>query len=349
MLLAADVIRNDPDLYKFNCENARLCGLDWVKGISNVNTVIPNKEEAPIEIVEKIKRPLFVQHSSAGDVFMTTRCFKGLYERYGSKLDYMTMPQFKDIIEGNPYIHKVLDYDEQRWSEYQYVINPHRERILPGHWGRNSNSILSDFYWKLLGVEPCDFYIQEYRPRNGAKITDTYQHLSGFPRKVDLEVRMDSRLAIVHTTGGAPRYRTYKFMEPVVLFLMKNGYNVVQLGGENDYLASEIIDPEFDLRGKLTFNESAWVMSHAKVAVTVDSFVSHLAGAYGVDQVCLFGSGNANVVKPKQVKGRLICLSPDYIKHCPGLGPCSGIIDCPVPCTGRHDPKTIIEALKELI
>ena len=122
-------------------------------------------------------------------------------------------------------------------------------------------------------------------------------------------------------------------------------YLTIQLGGKNDYPAGA----DVDLRGMLNFRESAWVMARADLAVTVDSFVSHLAGALGVAQVCLFGSGNANVVKPTQVGGKLVCLSPDYVLQCKGLGPCSaGVRDCPLPCTGAHDPKTIIEAIAEL-
>jgi ADP-heptose:LPS heptosyltransferase len=90
-------------------------------------------------------------------------------------------------------------------------------------------------------------------------------------------------------------------------------------------------------------------MAQACLAVTVDSFMSHLAGAMGVSQVCLFGCGNAHVVQPEQVSGRLVCLEPDYLMDCPGLGPCSGQVrDCPVPCMGVHDPAAIVDKLAEI-
>ena len=126
---------------------------------------------------------------------------------------------------------------------------------------------------------------------------------------------------------------------------IRGRYFTIQLGGKDDYPAGA----DLDLRGKLSFRESAWVMSKAKIAITVDSFISHLAGALGISQICLFGSGNHFVVRPNQVKGKLICLVPDYIRHCIGLGPCSGSVrNCPAPCTGRHDPKIILEKIKEI-
>ncbi len=148
---------------------------------------------------------------------------------------------------------------------------------------------------------------------------------------------------VVHTTGGDPHYRTYKFMADVCEGL-KERYCTVQLGGENDYPAGA----EVDARG-LTFKESAWIMNRAMLTVAVDSYITHLAGALGVSQVALFGSGNAVVVRPNQVRGMLICRSPDYATHCKGLGPCSANVrDCPVTCTGLHDPKDILADIKEV-
>jgi hypothetical protein len=47
--------------------------------------------------------------------------------------------------------------------------------------------------------------------------------------------------------------------------------------------------------------------------------------------------------------GELRCLSPNYVFHCKGLGPCSASVrDCPAKCTGRHDPKDILESIADI-
>lgn len=306
---------------------------EWVDNPSNVNELFEKLFVTKKSVSTFVqKRVLFMQHSSAGDVFMTTRCLKGLKKRHGDMpIDYMTMFQYHNIIEGNPYIDKILDWDLNKINQYQHVYNPHGDRIAPGHWGRNCNSILSDFYWKILNVEPDDFHI-ELKVPDFTELTD----INGWEE--------DKPILVVHTTGGNPYFRTYKYMKDVCQ-AFDDKYLTVQLGGASDYPAWAKID----LRGKLSFQETAWVMSKARLAVTVDSFISHLAGAFGVSQVCLFGSGNYVVVQPLQVSGRLICMAPDYVKYCKGLGPCSGCIaDCPVPCTSRHDPKDIIRNLESL-
>lgn len=310
---------------------------DWIKDVSNINYFL---DYATIGIqtshkLEKQDRILFIQHSSAGDVLMTTRCFKGLRERHnGLALDYMTSEKYMDIVTNNPYVDQVIKFDDfilqNARSLYSWVYNPHGERILPGCWGRNCNTILSDFYWKILRVKPDSFFIEQKEP----DMTDEIHQL----------IESNLPILVVHSTGGDPAFRTYKYLGDVCR-RFKDEYLTVQVGSGQDFPGWA----EIDLRGKLTFRETAWVMAQADLSVNVDSFISHLAGALGIPQVVLFGSGNSRVVKPKQIAGRLICLDPDYITDCKGLGPCSASVrDCPAPCTGKHDPKTIIKAIVEL-
>ena len=337
------------DAYRERCQKAGLKrARQWVRHAHNINDLIEetlssSTLSSPSQL--RKKEVIFAQHSAAGDVLMTTRCLKGIRERHPDmKIVYMTSPQYMKVVLGNPYIDDVIPWDQDALKRYEIVYNPHGERILPGHWGRNSNSILSDFYWKILNVEPCDFYVNMKEPvdifiKEDGIVAFT-QGDSNKYREIPLR-----EICVVHTTGGDPHFRTYKYMGDVCKALEKS-FSTIQVGGANDYPA----DADIDLRGKLSFAESAWVMSRAKVAVTVDSFISHLAGALGISQVCLFGSGNAFVVRPNQVKGRLICMVPDYVRDCPGLGPCSASVrDCPAPCTGRHDPKRIVDAINDIL
>ena len=306
-------------------------GKEWLSEVSSMDSLLEEVCKSKIiKVQDKVDDVLFAQHSAAGDVLMTTRCFDGIKKRHPDlSLHYMTQKKFHGIIEGSPHIDKILDWDESKLKEYKIVYNPHGDRILPGNWGRNCNSILSDFYWKILRVTPNDFYVGQSTPSKEI---------------VEVLNKNEKPICIIHTTGGDPQFRTYKFMSDVCKDL-KDRYFTVQLGGANDFPGGS----ELDLRGKLPYSESAWVLSKAKIAVTVDSYISHLAGALGVSQVCLFGSGNHNVVRPCQTKGLLVCMSPDYVMQCKGLGPCSGAIkECPAKCTGLHDPKDILKAINKI-
>ncbi len=307
---------------------------EWLGGVTDIQDLFEKAykfEKKSIPQKEKINKVVFAQHSAAGDVFMTTRCFEDIKKRHPDiPFVYMTQKKYQDIIVGNPYIDEIIDWDEKILNNYKVVYNPHGERILPGHWGRNSNSLLSDFYWKVLMIkEPGDFFIERKRPDEFvARIVED----SEYP------------ICILHTTGGDPEFRTYKYMGDVAEGL-KERYFTVQLGEKDDYPAGA----DIDLRGKLSFRESAWVVDKAKIAVTVDSFMSHLCGALGISQVCLFGSGNHFVVRPNQLSGKLICRTIDFVKYCKGLGPCSASVrDCPIRCTGIHNPKDILKDIEDI-
>ena len=322
---------------------------EWLAGVSDINDLLDKAcltETIIVKAEDKIEAVLFVQHSAAGDVFMTTRCFKGIKERYGLPLHYMTQSKYTDILVNNPYIDEIIPWDESESVKYRFVVNPHGERIAPGHWGRNCNAILSSFYYYILNVEPDDFYIELKEPAysDGSMLFLEHQGELVFHDEEFHTITECKPIAILHTTGGDSHFRTYKYMKDVHEGI-KDRYTTIQLGGPSDYPAWA----DIDLRGKLSFRETAWIMSKASIAVTVDSFISHLAGALGVSQVCLFGSGNYVVVKPNQVSGKLICLSPDYISTCIGLGPCSASVrECPAPCTGSHDPKDILKSIEEI-
>lgn len=297
---------------------------EWLSDVSDINDTLSIKpiQAEPISALKK-EKVLFIQHSAAGDVLMTTRCLKGIKERYNLPVDFMTMPQYVGILENNPYINEIIPWNERKPEGYRFVLNPHGDKILPGSWGRNATSILSDFYWKILDVIPDDFYIIE-KPIKGWQ-------------------RQELPICIVQTSGGDKEFRTYKFMKDVCAGL-KHRYTTVQLGAESDYPAYA----DIDLREKTSYAETAWLLKQAKVAITIDSYLSHLAGAIGISQICLFGSGNYRVVRPNQTKGMLICRVPDYTLL-PCLGPCSASVrDCKLKCTGVHDPYDILEDIDEI-
>lgn len=312
----------------------------WLEGVSNINDLLDETFEQPDQTITPrlptgVKDEIvFAQHSSAGDVLMTTKCFKGIREIYDDRpLTFMTQRHYMDIVEGNPNLKEVIPWDEQEFNTFRFRLNPHQERILPGHWGRNCNSILSDFYWKILMVNPEPIYVAKVTPPEDVLKELTFS-----------KFQQDKKVCIVHTTGGDPAFRTYKYMGEVCKEL-RDKYTTIQVGGKTDFDAFA----EIDLRGRLTWRQTAWLMDVAEISINVDSFVSHLAGAFGVSQIVLFGSGNAVVVRPDQVKGDLICMVPDYVMDCPGLGPCSGSIrTCPHPCTGVHDPQEILKNVEVL-
>ena len=84
------------------------------------------KQKIPFEDVlskdDKGKRILYVIPQSIGDVILSTSLFKSIKEQYPDYNLYVaTQPQFQEILEGIPHVHKVINYvpqmDNLLWLE----------------------------------------------------------------------------------------------------------------------------------------------------------------------------------------------------------------------------------------
>ena len=269
---------------------------------------------------EKKKAILFVQRGSAGDVLITSSCFPGLRQRHPDTpppLLYMTKPQYHNIVEGLVDGH--IDWQPSLIHEYEYVYMPHEFRILTGNWG-SGDSTLTRIYSEILGV-----------PFNRPQIiTDP---IDGLP----------SEYIVVHTTSH--KYRTYLNFH---MALDKSRLPIIQIGAREDYILGNGDFGFIDMRGKLSFRQTAYVISKAKLFVGIDSYPMHVAGVFDIPMVITFGSGAARVTAAMS-NGAQRFLEPIYSKICPIVGACFGNYDCNRPCGERHSPEIVREAIKQIM
>ena len=319
-------VATNQDLKNNLITNGLLRAKEWIANTSDINTLI--EEALRLKRLQYImpfrkKGVLFAQHSSAGDVLMTTQCFKGIKERHkGKPLIYMTQKQYQDIVKGNPYVDEIIDWDESQLKSYETIYNPHGEHILRGRFNRLDVTLYS-LYPYFCKVKVDDIFIE----------------------CIDPKIVLPKIYAVVHTTGGDPVYRTYPHMD---LIVDRIGMPCVQLGGKLDKACRNVAD----LRGELSFRESAFIMKYATVAVVVDSFLSHLAGALGTPVVTLFGPAPARVTKPKAQEGKYINLEPNWLDCCADMGGCWGSSinnSCRTPCIETISPLTVVNAVKKLL
>ena len=308
-------------------EKGLVRGQNWLAGVCDVNDLLEEASavgtaKAP---VPKISKVLFAQHSSGGDVLMSTQCFKGIKKRHeGMELVFMTQKQYWGIIEGNPLVDEIVDWDEDLLDRYEVVYNPHGEKILPGGWN-NLDVRLHDMYPYFCDVEADDMFIDPVDPEL-PNLPDEY--------------------IVVHTTGGQGEYRGYKHMDMVLEGIE---YPAIQIGSMNDIVCAKA---KLDLRGKLQWRETAWILKNAKAAICIDSFPAHLAGAMGTPTVALFGPAPARVTGPKG--DRIVCLEPNMLDVCKILSHCwgnppPGKQKCMSPCINSISPYTVRNALRGLL
>jgi hypothetical protein len=85
------------------------------------NNLTQNKFEDLLNKDDK-GRVILVQPESTGDIFLLTALFKSIKERYPDWAFYVaTKPEYKEILDGNPYVDKWLEYspmmDNLVWLE----------------------------------------------------------------------------------------------------------------------------------------------------------------------------------------------------------------------------------------
>jgi hypothetical protein len=238
----------------------------------------------------------------------------------------MTQSIYHDIVVNNPYIDNILSWNKDTVNDYEVVYNPHGDKILPGGWN-NMDTKLYDMYPYFCRVKPDKMFIDPKPPS---------EEILGL---------LPNKFIVVHTTGGSIEYRTYSHMGMVI---KKLPYPVVQIGGRMDRTCNGAID----LRGKLSWRETAYIMGHSQGAIVIDSFPSHLAGLIGIPLVVLFGPAPARVTGPKGDPNLMIFLEPNKLEVCPITSNCWGVTEknkCVTPCIDSISPFLVAQSLNKLI
>ena len=277
-------------------------------------------------IVNNIKNPeeskkgiLYIQRGSAGDVLLSTSCFPGLRQRHpGLPLVYMTKSEYHNIVEG--LVDDIIEWRPSAVHEYQYVYMPHEFKVWQGNWG-SGDTTLTRLYSEILNV-----------PFNRPQIIpDTI--INNLPPEY----------VVVHTTSH--EYRTYLNFH---LALNKCKLPIIQIGSSTDHILGNGDFEFIDMRGKLSYRQTAYIISKAKLFVGIDSYPMHVAGLFDIPMVITFGSGAARVTAALS-NGSQRFLEPVYSKVCPIVGPCFGNYNCIQPCGPRHSPELVREAIKQII
>lgn len=289
----------------------------------------------------KIQAVLWAQESSAGDVLMSTAALAGLRERHpGLPIHYMTKRAYHDLVTDHPLVDQVLDWRPVLLHRYEAFYAPHLLHIQRGHWGAGSTA-LGHLYPLLCRVPYAKPTISEQPIPDGL-----------LPPEV-----LEGPYLVVHTTSHLYR-NYYRFHEA----LSGAQVPVIQIGAESDiplgvsYQAGRDVKTDirqnkftfYDLRGMLSYRQTAWLMKRAAGFLGIDSFPMHLAGALDIPAVVTFGSARASITGGI-TDAPHVYIEPDFATACPILGPCSGNYSCNNPCGPRHDPQMIRKALKQIM
>lgn len=261
---------------------------------------------------------LVVRFSSIGDVVLTTPVVRCLKEQLkNTELHYITKSAFKSVLEGNPYIDRILTINKSvdevidvlKQEQYDYVVDLHNNvrtlrlkralKVKSSAFPKKNFSKLLlttfkinrmpkvhvvDRYFeavKVLGVKndlkPCDFFLSE----NDVVDLASY-HLV---EKNFIAVAMGAQFATKQMPVSLMAEILGQIEKPIVL-----------LGGRTDLeraaeLSALLENKQvIDLCGKLSLRQSAFMTKVCSKLLTGDTGLMHIASCFETQIVSVWGN-----------------------------------------------------------
>jgi ADP-heptose:LPS heptosyltransferase len=264
-------------------------------------------------------RFLIVRFSSMGDIVLTTpviRCLKQQVE--DAEIHFLTKSRYIRLLQENPYIDKlhVLDKSfnsmirELKEENIDYIIDLHRNQrtfLLKIALKRMSFSfkklnfkkwLLVNFHFnKLPAIHIVDRYLETTRAFSVKNDGSGLDYFIPKGEEVDLSKitgGQEKNLIILVTGGG---HQTKQIPEEKILYLLNLIESpVILLGGHEDsgkasrIMAKVTRDGVFNLTGKLSVNQSASVIRQARLIITPDTGLMHIASAFHKDIFSVWGN-----------------------------------------------------------
>lgn len=208
----------------------------------------------------EVRNILLRRTGAHGDVLAAAAVAPALKERYPHcKIMFNTM--CPEVVEGNPFIDKVVKDEEISERTFQLYYN------LDMAYEFRPKSHIIDAYADIAGVSSnnCRMYLK----------TDPVDDLPD-----DYIVMHAGRTSWVGRDWSPMKF------ELLANKLRKAGRTIVCVGTKGDHK----VTCDLDLRGETSIHEMAYVMQKSKMFVGIDSFPMHVAQAFDTPGVCFFGS-----------------------------------------------------------
>ena len=297
--------------------------------------------------MENHVKVLVVRFSSIGDIVLTTpvvRCLKNQLDGE-VELHYVTKKTFEPILRANPYIDKIYTIESSvteilpklKEEMYDYIIDLHKN-IRSNRLIRGLKVISFTFKkyniekWMLVNlgmnkmpeIHLVDRYFQAVA---ALSVENDGQGLDFFIPKED-EVNLSELNSTVKNgfialvIGG--KYSGKKLPVPKLIEVCEGLEGpIVLMGGPDDVEAAEAIESSLKKRvvntcGKFNINQSASIISQAKVVITHDTGLMHIAAAFKKDIISVWGATVPEFGMYPYLPGpKSIIVQADHLKYRP--------------------------------
>ena len=148
--------------------------------------------------------------------------------------------------------------------------------------------------------------LDTYALRMASKIGKPFIVKKFFPLPID-------KYITIQNSSGMPA-KCYDYFQEVIYLLHdkleKFGYKIVQIGSKDD----KPLIGTINICGQTNINQTAFILNNSKFHIGNDSFSIHMASAFGVPLVSLYGITYPSIAGPYWNKDKSITLIPENFK-----------------------------------
>lgn len=261
---------------------------------------------------------LIIRFSSIGDIVLTTpviRCLKKQVPE--AEVHFLTRDNYRAVIEHNPYIDRVqvlahsweLMIEELKAQDYDYIIDLHhnaktlrvKNALKKKAYSFYKLNIQKYFYTAfkinlLPKLHIVDRYLQtvaSFGVKNDGAGLDYFISAADETKREDIPGSHQAGYiaCVIGAALGTKRWPVHKWKE----FCAQLEHPVILLGGPEDKMSGDeiaAVDPIkiYNACGKFKLNESADLVRKAKLVITNDTGLMHIAAAYKKPVISLWGN-----------------------------------------------------------
>lgn len=262
---------------------------------------------------------MFLRFSSIGDIVLTTpviRCLKMQYE--GAEIHYLVKKQFKDVLIHNPYIDRLWFLNDNtselitglKDAQIDFVIDLHKN-LRSFNIKRRLN--LKSFSFNKINVEKWLLVNTKINRLPDVHIVDRYmESLQSFQIENDnagLDYFLGKEDAVLpdNVKNAIPvkficlvigAQHSTKKMPPELLAKLCSliSFPIIILGGPGDRESSQKIisltanAEVLDLCGKISLNQSAYLVKNSELVISHDTGLMHIAAAFKKKILSIWGN-----------------------------------------------------------
>ena len=250
---------------------------------------------------------LVIRLSAMGDIVLTTPVIRALNQQLKAKIDFLTKPQYVSLLEGNTYINRIFSLNDKvdflQKNKYDYVVDLQnnlrswkiRNKIQTKSFVFNKKSLMR-YLLIYFGIDLLKNHVVDRYFATVASLNVVNDN-QGLDFNVSSSIKPEfntSQSYIAWCIGGThnPKKLSAKQITQVV---SKLKIPVVLLGGNNDLdIAEEIINnveckSVYNFCGKLSVQESSYLIKKSKMLLTNDTGMMHIASALKMPIISFWG------------------------------------------------------------